>query len=197
MPESPSAPKDLTRLSKTLSLALRHDPRQFGLALDGQGWTAIEAVLAALRRRFPAVTRAELEHLAAPSDKQRFEIRGDRIRATYGHSVPLAIDYPEAEPPPVLYHGTPWGFVDSILRQGLRPGRRRYVHLSETAERARQVGSRRDPTPAILRIDAARAHQDGLRFLRAADQTWLVAHLPPAYLAVSRDESGQESDARG
>jgi putative RNA 2'-phosphotransferase len=99
--------------------------------------------------------------------------------------VLLAIDYPRPAPPPVHYHGTPCRFVESILGQGLRPGRRRYVHLSETAERARQVGSRRDPTPAILRIDAARAHQDGVAFLRAADQTWLVAHLPPTYVRVA------------
>jgi putative RNA 2'-phosphotransferase len=43
------ARKDLTAISRTLSHALRHEPWLYELELDAEGWTPVEAVLAALR----------------------------------------------------------------------------------------------------------------------------------------------------
>jgi RNA:NAD 2'-phosphotransferase (TPT1/KptA family) len=41
---------DDVRLSKLLSLWLRHQPEAVGLPLDAQGWTDVDTVLAALAR---------------------------------------------------------------------------------------------------------------------------------------------------
>ena len=52
---------------------------------------------------------------------------------------------------------------------------------------ARQVGSRhdrRDP-PAILRVDAAAAHADGVAFYPTGNErVWLCNALPAKYLSV-------------
>ena len=81
-------------------------------------------------------------HVVKHGSKQRFAVEGGRIRARYGHSVPLAISYEYAEPPATLYHGTSEANLASILREGLLPMGRQKVHLSADTETARQVGLR-------------------------------------------------------
>ena len=156
MPDDPGQSADPTRVSKLLSRALRHAPREFGLTLDNRGFAPLDAVLAAIQARLPTVRRADIERLAAPADKQRFEIVDGRIRATYGHSVAVDPAFPVANPPTTLYHGTARRFVPSILSSGLVPGKRQYVHLSETTERARMVGLRRDAAPGDQQSPRAR-----------------------------------------
>ena len=40
------------RLSRTLSLVLRHDPGVIGLILDDRGWARIDGLLDCLKQRF-------------------------------------------------------------------------------------------------------------------------------------------------
>ena len=44
---------------------------------------------------------------------------------------------------------------------------RQYVHLSADQATAQKVGARHAPTPVILEIRAAEAHQAGVRFIPA------------------------------
>ena len=82
------------RFSKMLSLWLRHQPDAAGLTLDPQGWTEVDAVLAALVRGGVACDWQELLLIVEESDKQRFELSDDanRIRARQGHSVAVDSD---------------------------------------------------------------------------------------------------------
>ena len=174
------------QLSKTLSHALRHEPWRYELELDEHGWADIDQVLQALREERPQWTnlgRTDLETLVATSAKKRHEISGDRIRASYGHSVPGRLARTPATPPDVLFHGTTRRALPVIERDGLVPMSRQYVHLSPTLQVAREVGSRRDRTPALLQVDAARAHADGIAFYAGNDVVWLADAVPARYLS--------------
>src|SRR5579872_3646247 len=107
MSEMSSKP-NYTRLSKFLSLVLRHQPELLGLELDASGYVAFQELLAAMRNRseWKDVTEEVILEVVSASDKQRFEVRDSLIRARYGHSVAEQITHPEAEPPEILYHGT-------------------------------------------------------------------------------------------
>src|SRR4051812_34926445 len=100
------------RISKLLSLALRHQPEALGITLDDAGWTDVDGVLRALAERGHAITREELEELVRASDKQRFALSPDgdgahaRIRANQGHSVNVDLGLTPREPPARLFHGT-------------------------------------------------------------------------------------------
>src|SRR5437867_10747914 len=120
------------RISKLLSLALRHAPEALALTVARDGWAHVDAVLRGLAARGLEVTRDELEEVVATSDKKRFALspEGDRIRASQGHSLDVDLDLPRATPPDRLFHGTVDRFVDAIAREGLRPGARTHVHLS-------------------------------------------------------------------
>ena len=169
--------KDMIRLSKRLSKHLRHSPELIGLRLDPAGWVGVDDLLAALR-----VTRAQLVEVVERNDKKRFEIDGDRIRASQGHSVAVDLDLPVAEPPAVLYHGTVGRVLPDVHREGLRPMNRHDVHLSTTVETAQRVGARRGE-PVVLVVDAAAMRAAGHEFRVSANGVWLAPAVPPEYLS--------------
>jgi putative RNA 2'-phosphotransferase len=171
------------RLSKFLSLHLRHRPEALGLTLETGGWVAVEELLAACARRGQPLTRAQLEELVATNDKQRFAFdeTHTRIRAQQGHSVPVELGLVAQEPPAHLYHGTVAAALPVIREQGLRKMQRHHVHLSPDAETARRVGSRRG-RPVILVVDAAGMQAAGARFYQSGNGVWLTEQVPPQYL---------------
>ncbi|HEY0639615.1 MAG TPA: RNA 2'-phosphotransferase [Pseudonocardiaceae bacterium] len=183
------------RLSKLLSLWLRHNPDAGGLTLDAAGWTDVDDVLAAYRRRGLAVDRAELEGLVRDSDKQRFALDGGRIRANQGHSVPVELGLATATPPPALWHGTSATALPAIRRDGLTRQRRHHVHLSADVATARRVGRRRAGEVVVLRVDAAAMAADGAEFLVSANGVWLVDAVPPRYLGEAATGTGSEAEA--
>jgi putative RNA 2'-phosphotransferase len=87
-----------------------------------------------------------------------------------------------AEPPDQLYYGAARDLAQSMLRNGLKPRDRQYVHLSLTAEEAESVARRHDPSPAVLVIDAQAASAAGVRFYRSGP-LFLVENVPAKFLA--------------
>ncbi len=174
----------LVRLSKLMSVALRHDPAAFGLRLDAQGWVPVQQLLQAIRsrRQWKDITEADFHAVLAASEKQRFEIHNGQIRALYGHSTPKKIHKPAGSPPAVLYHGTAKSNLAAILSQGLRPMSRQYVHLSEDVETATRVGRRKGETVVLLQIDTQA--DPTVNFYFGNDQTWLADEVPPQLLTV-------------
>jgi putative RNA 2'-phosphotransferase len=171
-----------TRLSKFLSYVLRHDPAKYDLRPDKYGFVSITEVLHVLRKRFRNFKEEELFELTRDDTKGRFEVAGRKMRATYGHSydvIPYAL---EEAPPEVLYHGTSRENAEIILKEGLRPMDRKYVHLSINTADAHAVGSRHDEDPVILRIMAAEAALAGIKFYREAN-VFLVEYVPQEFIS--------------
>lgn len=83
----------------------------------------------------------------------------------------------------MLFHGTTADAVASILRDGLRPMSRQYVHLSADAATALQVGSRRRREVALLVVAAGEASRDGVTFYDAGRGVWLADAVPARYVA--------------
>jgi putative RNA 2'-phosphotransferase len=174
-------------ISKFLSYVLRHEPQVIGLALDREGWADIAALIAGAKKTGRELDEALIRAIAESSDKKRFTISEDglRIRAVQGHSTgSVAIAYVDRVPPEFLYHGTATRFLESILEEGLRPGERQYVHLSEDVETATAVGQRHGK-PVVLKIEALRMHQQGFKFFQAENGVWLVPNVTPQYLHIN------------
>jgi putative RNA 2'-phosphotransferase len=173
----------LDRLSRFLSFLLRHRPRDYPLAFDRQGFVSWSDLKEQIEARFPDATDEEIRNAIAGSDKKRFEMREDRVRATYGHSFPVDIGAESIEPPARLYHGTSRDLAQTVLREGLKPRGRTYVHLSASLEEAVAVGQRRDASPAIIVVDALAAHSSGIRFY-ASGPLYLAGEIPPGFLSL-------------
>jgi putative RNA 2'-phosphotransferase len=180
------------RLSKAISHALRHAPEVYGLALDEQGWVNLETLIDALRLRRPtwrALTLDDIQAAMQAADKQRFDLdlQNNRIRAYYGHSLDDPIQYEPAVPPDILYHGTVADALDAIRRDGLKPMRRQYVHLSTDHETAWDVGNRRHRQTVILVIRAREAHEQGVRFFHGNQTVWLAEPIPARFIEYPDD----------
>lgn len=173
------------RLSRFLTFLLRHKPTDYPLAIDSEGFAPWRDVVDLVQQRFYDVTEGQIRALIAGAEKKRFEIRGDKVRATYGHSFPVDLGGAAAKPPAQLFYGAARDLAQSMLRGGLEPRDRQYVHLSTTAEEAESVARRHDPAPAILVIDAQGAHAEGVRFYESGP-LFLVDSVPAKFLSMHK-----------
>ena len=175
----------LVKISKLLSLVLRHNPGAIGIELDEQGWVEVEVLLAAISKRRQPIDREKLQEVVATNDKKRFAFSEDglRIRASQGHSLEVDLGLEAVEPPEVLYHGTATRFLDPIMERGLVPGSRQHVHLSADQATAQKVGARHGKS-VILVVDCAAMRAAGAEFYRSANGVWLTAAVAPEFLRV-------------
>lgn len=177
--------KQQNQLGRKLTKVLRDAPDSIGIALDAQGWTSVEGLIAALGAHGLPCNRSVLEDIVAFSDKNRYELSDDgtRIRARQGHSVEISLDYESVTPPEFLYHGTALEFLPSILESGLDKRRRHHVHMSTDIAMMRKVGSRHG-TAVLLRIAARAMHDAGHVFYVTGNNVWLTDCVPPEYIAL-------------
>ncbi len=174
---------DLVKLSKFLSLVLRHQPEAIGLTLDENGWADVDALIELANKAGRRLTRPLLEQVVAENDKQRFALSADgrRIRANQGHSVAIDLALPPSVPPALLYHGTASRLVDSIRAEGLHAGTRQHVHLSLDTQTATKVGQRHG-RPVVLIIRAGEMAAAGHEFFLSANGVWLTERVPVEFI---------------
>lgn len=182
----------LVKLSRFLSLVLRHQPEVIGLALDEAGWVDVDELLAKCNAVGRALHRETLQRVVRDNDKQRFAFSDDglRIRASQGHSVAVDLQLENKVPPAVLYHGTADRFLASILQQGLQPRQRQHVHLSADVETATKVGARHGHA-VVLTVAAGVMHGLGHTFHLSQNGVWLCAAVPPQFLVRHQDRPQQ------
>lgn len=172
-------------ISKFLSFVLRHQPDAIGITLDLEGWVDIAVLVTAAAKNGKPFDQHLIRDVVATSDKKRFSISEDgmRIRAVQGHSTDrVDIQYMAQVPPEFLYHGTATRFLDAIYKEGLLPGARQYVHLSQDEKTAIAVGQRHGK-PVVLTIQALLMHQQGFKFFRAENGVWLTYAVAAPFIA--------------
>ena len=178
MPQS----KSDIKLSKFLSLVLRHEPGAAGITLDENGWADVEDLLAGVRRAGRQIDMDTLERIVRENNKQRYSFNEDhtKIRANQGHSIQVDVELKEAAPPQYLFHGTASRFLPAIQREGIRKMDRQYVHLSADFQTALSVG-RRHGSPVVITVDAAAMARDGVTFWLSANGVWQCEYVSPNY----------------
>lgn len=162
----------LTYHSKRLAYLLRHSKLP-----NHKGWIKVDVVQNEL-----GVLLLDIQKIVYEDTKGRFEFSEDKssVRALYGHSIDVNLGLEPTTPPPVLYHGTAEKYIDSIMKEGLRPRKRNFVHLSETMDMAKQVGARHG-SPVVLSIDIEAMIRGGYKFYKAQNGIWLTGDIPPIF----------------
>lgn len=173
---------DLNKLSKYMSLILRHKPDVIGITLDEHGWADVNELIAGISKD-STFNMEMLEDIVRTDNKQRYSFNEDKtkIRANQGHSIPVDVELQEKEPPEILYHGTGKKYVSSIDRAGLLSKSRLYVHLSSDTDTAIKVGERHG-IPVIYKIRSREMFRDGYKFFLSKNGVWLTKDVPIKYL---------------
>lgn len=96
-----------------------------------------------------------------------------RICANQGHSIPdVAIEMESPE-----------RFLDMILKEGMKPMSRKFVHISPGYETAVKVGSRHGK-PVILKIRVRDFKNDGNELYRSSNCMWQAKYVLPKYFTI-------------
>ncbi len=177
--------KEVKRISKFLSLVLRHQPSLIGITLDENGWTDVSELLQKTLAFGFYIDKSLLNYIVENNPKKRFAFNAtlDKIRASQGHSLKIELGYENQEPPEILFHGTSINSVESILNQGLLKRNRQHVHLSKDTETATKVGQRHGK-PYIFEVLAKKMFSEGYKFYLSANGVWLTDHVPVEYLII-------------
>ena len=174
----------MVKLSKLLSYILRHNPSHIGISLDEMGFSNVTleeiARRIAEKRGYEWVRPEHILRLVEMDEKGRFEVRDGRIRATYGHSIDVEAGVPVSDVA-TLYHGTTLRAWRRIRKEGIKPGKRKYVHLSPSVEEALIVARRHGEDVVVLEVDARAMINDGFE-IRKAGKVYLVREVPPNYI---------------
>ncbi|XZN14433.1 RNA 2'-phosphotransferase (plasmid) [Clostridium perfringens] len=180
---------DDTRISRYISLILRHKPEVIGLKLDNKGWGNVKELLDGLNKQDNNVTMNDLERIVREDNKQRYSFNEDKtmIRANQGHSINVDLELKAIKPPKGLYHGTGRKYLDSILSKGIVKKTRQYVHLSDNLDTAVNVGLRHGEL-VILLIDSERMHKDGIKFYLSENKVWLCDYIDPKYISFVEEK---------
>ncbi len=181
--------RDYKKLSKFLSLVLRHQPKKIGIHLDDNGWVQVDELLVACQKYGVSINRETLGHIVQTNDKQRYSFSeyGQKIRANQGHSITVDLNLKPIKPPETLFHGTSAHFLPSIQKSGLVKGKRHHVHLSKDIPTARRVGQRRGES-VILKILAKEMSKDGYLFFCSANGVWLTEFVPVKYIESNGED---------
>lgn len=176
-------PALIERITRSLAYMLRHQPEAFDLELDAHGFSDLDDVVHALNERLgEPIEEEDVREAVQSGDRPRYQIEGDRIRALYGHSIPVEPG-PSSKPPEFLYVAIPASELERARRFGLRGGRRRFLHLAITKEDAAESGRRASRSYAILLIHALDAWEEGVSFFdRVA--LWLAEEVPTHLIEV-------------
>jgi len=179
--------QQLRKLSRFLSMLLRHRPSRFPLALDDQGWVPLSDVMRILRGlpNFRWARRADIDEIMASRGRAKFEMvqdgRGTRIRALYGHTA-VRPTYEPVVPHDVLYAAIAPERASEVQQQGLASVETSYVELAGSPEEARRLASRQIDAPVVFAVDAAAAHAAGCAFYSPTEGVVLVERVPLEYL---------------
>ena len=178
---------NIDKLSKFISLILKHKPEEIGIQLDEYGWAKVDELLNGINKSGRKIDLNVLEEIVITDEKKRYSFNEDKtkIRANQGHSIPVNVELKKTKPPEYLYHGTADRFLDSIIKDGIKSMSRLYVHLSKDVETAKNVGKRHGK-PVVLKVHSGEMYRDGIKFYLSENGVWLTEKVDVKYFEKMR-----------
>ncbi len=178
--------KETTKISRFLSLVLRHEPERINIKLDINGWTDVTTLLSNMNKNNLIINIDDLKFIVENNNKKRFSFNNDftKIRASQGHSTEhVEMSYETKEPPEYLYHGTSVKSLDSIMANGILKQNRHHVHLSDEDSTASIVGGRHGKA-VVLKVKALEMFKNNINFYLSDNNVWLTDEVKPEYIII-------------
>lgn len=179
----------MKQLSVHMCYLLRHHPEAAGLEMDKHGWVSVEQFIDGINNggKF-RIDMELLKKIVAEDNKGRYRFSEDmsKIKACQGHSVPWVEPEVEILPPPeFLYHGTTAEAVEKIMASGaIKKMKRHAVHTHAVPEFAWLSADRwrGKVTPVLVKIAAAKMHEEGFVFGKTENDVWCIEEVPARFI---------------
>ena len=192
--------KDPKQLSKLLAYVMGHQPDEFGLAPDENGFFRIKDLMRAICEEpgWGYVRMSHINEVLITVTNHPFILDDDRIRVVKPDEG--AIPVPDVAPPKLLYHCVRRKAYPVVCQKGIMPMGQHHVFLATTKDLALRMGKRRDPKPILLTVLALRAWDAGVPFYRQGELLYLVDHVPIIYFSgpplprEKEEESKKQTD---
>ena len=185
-------------LGRRMAGILRHFPEKFDLDMDMNGWVDVREMVEAIRKRDRRMHWLRPHHIRATSEtctKGRYDVRGDMVRATYAHTVEIELDLPSDETPDLLYYPCGIDEVNHLLEHGIKPGDRKYVHLSRSVTAAANAGHVHHNRPIIIEIDCIQMEANGDTIYHAGTTVYLTEEVEDRYCSQVEDDHPEMIEA--
>lgn len=193
--------KDYSKVSKTLSYLLRHNPYKANLDMDARGFVNINQLLKNMKKcKLGNITKEELEYIVNTDSKGRYQILDDNIRCVQGHSIsgiePDLELLTKENCPDRLWHGTSESNYKKICSSGrISKMSRNFVHLSEDPNTAKSVGLRHDKNNCtIICIRTEYLFKAGLKIYKSINGVYLVDSVPTNCFGIVETFRNKEND---
>ena len=114
--------RESNSLGRILALVLLHAPEKFNVEMDINGWVNTRELsdsISKQRKRYHWLRGWHFSAIANAAEKGRYQVEGEMIRATYGHSIELELDLPTDDIPEGLYWPCEEEQVETILELGI------------------------------------------------------------------------------
>jgi putative RNA 2'-phosphotransferase len=181
-------------LQRSILRALRHAPQDFGLTMDADGWVPRSQVESLIHRGY--LDDPDQFQLLLMQLGDRIQVKGEFVRAAYGHSCDEYQPTQNSIPDKPLFHGTTderWPMIEMF---GLVPGRRKFVQLTSDFDYANNIAHLQLGEPIVLQVTTQAAIQAGIKFYPTGTHVWLAERLPAEFLQFwksSLSKSGCDS----
>lgn len=168
--------------------------------MDINGWVDVKDIIRQFKKqggkRFHWLRPHHFKAICETDPKGRYEIRGNTIRATYGHTVEIELDLPTDNIPDSLYYPCNPEETENLMEVGISPSGRAHVHLSASIKNAAEAGHVHYPLPTILEVDTAQMNAAGETIWHAGITVYLVESVPSQYISVIDNDDPEYVVAR-
>ncbi len=161
---------------------LGHNPDEFGLVPDADGYLTFKELLWALHEEpgWGYVRQANLNEVLIGKDRSLFEVTEHRIRSLdrrWDLDIETSVDFL----PKLLYVTVRRRAHLHALEKGLRSGQGNFLVLSPDEDMALRIGQRKDRSPVLLEVRAEKARAEGILF-HAFGRLYLAREIPPRFI---------------
>ena len=184
---------EMEKLGRTIAGILRHG--RFEPNMDEQGFVDLREMISIIKdanRKMHWLRPHHVVALVETDPKGRYQVSGDAVRATYGHTIQLELNLPTDDVPEVLFYPTTQEEADIVLETGILPSDRSMVHLSLKYDDAYSAGSVRAENPVILVIDTKACADAGYEIGKAGRTVFLCKQVPADCLKIAYEEEYSE-----
>jgi putative RNA 2'-phosphotransferase len=123
----------------------------------------------------------DIKEVVNGSAIRRLELVGNKIRLIRPVNNVTTPFKHRVIPPATLYYGTTVVGISRVKTFGLKPLKDNYVKLFPSKSMV-QVMVHRNAHIAYVEIEAFKAHQDGIQFIKGDLNTYLANHIPAKYI---------------